>query len=123
VFLEIMKERGVIPASVDSSFLTHLINVVRTNESAQRKYRPKLYDGPVTLLRARDLSEELRVEASEVYDDPAFGWQEFCKQPVQIRKIPGEHLRIINEPLCRTLASTMQNVIDGQRAKQMIPLY
>ena len=123
VFLDFMKQRGVIPPRVDTGFLWHLIRVVRNNEMAQRQYRPGSYNGLVTLLRARDLSEELRFEAGEIYDDPAFGWQQYCSQTVEVRKIPGEHLRIVNEPHCRTLGSTLQSVMDAQRASRTVPLY
>jgi thioesterase domain-containing protein len=56
--------------------------------------------------------EETKALAQDLYEDPSFGWQAFCKQPVSVQFVPGDHVRINLQPHVRVLGSKLQLTLD-----------
>lgn len=67
--------------------------------SALKAYRPKPYDGPVTVVS----SGELR----RVYREPTLGWAEIFTGPIETIEMSGTHHSIIRDPLVRELAALL----------------
>jgi amino acid adenylation domain-containing protein len=67
-------------------------------------YRPRPYDGAVTVLRARTLSLGFR-------GAPDLGWRTLA-QGVTLRLIPGAHDTILKEPGVRRLAAALVECLD-----------
>lgn len=118
--VEVLKQEQVLARQSDAPLLRQLLTVVRNNELAQRRYVPRLYDGELLLLRARDPSPELLAEAPDVHADPTFGWQAACAKPVVVEPVSGEHFSLLNPPHVRTLAAALQRHLDRRRPEGVV---
>jgi phthiocerol/phenolphthiocerol synthesis type-I polyketide synthase E len=113
VFLREMKREGIIPSDVGRAALKALLDIFRNSQKALENYVPQVYDGAVTILRAREVSPDLREVTRGICDDPAFGWQSFCARPVTVHFVPGDHMHMMAEPNIRTLGAVLQRCIDA----------
>ena len=73
------------PADPDPGARTH--QVFRANAEAARRYAPRPYAGPLTLLKA----------AASPVDDPSCGWRRFAPA-LDVHELPGDHLSILRAP-------------------------
>jgi thioesterase domain-containing protein len=85
------------------------------NLNAFERYTPSTYDGTVAILRAQNTSDHMRGSAGELCDDPAYGWQAHCTQPVIVRFVPGDHVLINIEPNVRFTGTELQRVLDEEK--------
>lgn len=79
--------------------------VIETNFNAIRAYRPHAYGGKLTLLRARG-------ERLFVTHDPEMGWGQYAHGGVDVREIPGSHLRLFHPSHVGHLASQLQQCLN-----------
>ncbi|HMH45801.1 MAG TPA: amino acid adenylation domain-containing protein [Pyrinomonadaceae bacterium] len=80
-----------------------LRDVEEFNWLAAWKYRPKVYDGRVTLFWAsRDLSAKF---------DLIEGWQTLARDGMELHEIPGTHLDMIKEPHVGELARMLNDCL------------
>lgn len=107
-----LRARRILPPEIDSGLFQKLVATVKANDLAQRRYRPQCYAGEVSVFRAAERSPVLAEEAGPVYDEPAFGWQQFCTKPVRVTAVPGSHLRLMDEPYVQHLGTSLQHAID-----------
>ena len=70
--------------------------------SAAQDYRPGVYPGPVSMLRAADMAPELR----DVGDD--LGWRAHILGEIETVRIPGNHLSLLAQPNIQTLAAALR---------------
>jgi thioesterase domain-containing protein len=110
--LDRLRKSSVIPNHVDDAIYHSIYEMAQHNERLQRAYAPQHYRGPLSLIRTVDEAPELRTEAGESYDDPAFGWQQHCTAPVRIKRVPGNHFQLLYPPFIRTLAAAVQRCLD-----------
>ena len=82
--------------------------LILTNLRAFREYVPQPYAGRVTLLRARTRP----LLHSHEWD---LGWKRWVTGVVDIRKLPGNHENILEEPFVQTLANQLQAALDEVR--------
>ncbi|MDQ3101822.1 MAG: thioesterase domain-containing protein, partial [Bacteroidota bacterium] len=75
-------------------------HIIDTYDEAIKRYEPKPYAGPVTVLRA---------EASPGED---MGWGKIVTGPVEVRVVPGDHYNMIKEPQVRKLVQELSACID-----------
>lgn len=87
-------------------FPQHIQRVIEVNYNALKKYTPQCYDGQITLLRAKGG----RLFCS---NDPEMGWGVIALKGVDVKVIPGSHLRIFKEPHVRYLAQELQSCLDN----------
>lgn len=79
--------------------------VIECNYNAIRHYHPQPYAGKLTLLRAR--GGRLLVS-----HDPNMGWGQFVNGGIDVRLIPGSHLRLFHPAHIRHLANQLQQCLD-----------
>jgi amino acid adenylation domain-containing protein len=82
---------------------TALRDVEEFNWLAAWKYRPKVYDGRVTLFWA---SKDLRAKF-----DLIEGWQTLAREGMELHEIPGTHLDMIKEPHVGELAKVLNDCL------------
>ena len=82
------------------------------NLNALEGYNPRSYSGHVVMLRASEVSPNMRATAGDLCDDPAFGWQSCCTAPVTVRWVPGDHARMNMEPNVRVVGAELQRSIE-----------
>jgi len=71
---------------------------------AERRYRPPVYPGPLTLLRP---SED---PVSERNGGLEFGWRGFAQGGVEIQEIPGSHETILQRPHAAVVAQKLKEL-------------
>jgi thioesterase domain-containing protein len=110
--LAALQQRGIVPPEVDHSVFADLVASVKQNDAAQRRYQPGPYTGRVDLLRAAQSSGSFAATVGGAYDDPTFGWQEVCTRPIEVSRVPGSHLRLMDRPYVSGVGTWLQRRID-----------
>lgn len=106
IFVERLQRAGVMHAEDSLAQVRRLLRVYRANVHAYRAYRPGLYPGRITVLRAA-------AEEPPAGDAPAdLGWSAFTPFPVELRATPGDHVTLLAEPNVRVLAQTLRREIE-----------
>ena len=92
---------------IDSAeeFPEHVQRVIDLNYRALKQFTPQPYTGDITLLRAIGG----RLFCSH---DPQMGWGKLTNGRIDVRIIPGSHLRIFKEPHVRELAEQLRLSIE-----------
>ena len=107
-----LREQQLVPANLSpSSFQAALVTFTK-NLNALEGYVPRSYSGQVVILRATEVSPNMKETAAELCDDPAFGWQAHCAQPVAVRWVPGDHARMNMEPNVGVVGAELQRCIE-----------
>jgi amino acid adenylation domain-containing protein len=75
----------------------------RANQSAARRYRPRDYQGPVTLFKATDVP---RQEVSK-----ETGWREVAIGGMEVVEVPGGHLTMMQEPCIQVLGQRLMETL------------
>ncbi len=83
-----------------------LQNVARANRRAFVRYRPRPYDGSVTIFRAANRWPR--------FCDPLPVWRRLVSGGVLMREMPGSHTELVQEPATDDLARELEAVISGQ---------
>ncbi len=78
-----------------------ILNVAAANNQAARSYVPPAYPGRVTLFRATD-------KVVGLGNDPDMGWSKLATGGLEIYKICGSHIGIIEEPQVKGLAEKLK---------------
>jgi surfactin family lipopeptide synthetase A len=87
---------------------------LRTSENNIRatwNYRPPLYAGNVSLIRAAETLPDLSDEEREQYSEPTLGWQQFSQQPIHVDYVPGNHMTMMTMPYVKLLADQVQQCL------------
>lgn len=87
-----------------------IIHVREANEEAMRNYKPQVYDGTLTLVRAENPNDGFEF-------DPELGWKGLATGGVEICDVPGEHETMFQEPHVHVLAETMKSCIRKARIR------
>jgi thioesterase domain-containing protein len=107
-----LQEQGLIPASVELSAFHSATETFTGNLNALEKYVPRSYAGRVAILRATEMSQDMKAATGELWADPSFGWQAFCARPVGVHSVPGNHIAMNLEPHVQVVGSTLQQCIN-----------
>jgi thioesterase domain-containing protein/acyl carrier protein len=82
---------------------------------AARKYNPGCYEGRVVLFQIEDW---------EFYSgfrfavDPDFGWEEWCRGGLEVVRVPGDHLSMMNEPAVTKVAERILSRLAQDESEQ-----
>ncbi|HEY6351464.1 MAG TPA: thioesterase domain-containing protein [Candidatus Angelobacter sp.] len=114
VFHQLQQQQLISANSSSSAFRIALMAFVK-NLNALEKYVPRTYDGEVAIVRAQDTSSNMKETAGELSDDPTYGWQAYCTQPVKVRFVPGDHVQMNLEPHVRLTGAELQRFLDEAR--------
>jgi thioesterase domain-containing protein/acyl carrier protein len=90
---------GMVPPGLDPDRAGHLFAVYAAHVEAVRRYRPRPYAGPVTLLRATDSG----------VSTPDYGWGGLVTGPWQVVDVPGTHESVVWPPNVRWLAEALRD--------------
>ncbi|MFL6236491.1 MAG: amino acid adenylation domain-containing protein, partial [Thermoanaerobaculia bacterium] len=87
ITLDLGRQAGLLPPSLDRAELRRLFERFRANRAALSAYQPGPYGGEVHLMRA--------MEQPEWEDDPKLGWEDLTPGRVRIIESPGDHHSIL----------------------------
>ncbi|HVJ95070.1 MAG TPA: amino acid adenylation domain-containing protein [Labilithrix sp.] len=108
-------EAGILPQGSSGEHVKRLYQVFKSNWVALLKYRPRTIAQDITLLRASeplpDVLAPAHHAAGSMYYDPTNGWGPLTTGRLMLIDVPGDHLRIMEEPNIVTLASEVRNVL------------
>ncbi len=110
--LDKLRELKVISGASGDAVFHSIYEMARHNEQLQRNFEPQRYDGDLSLVRTLEEAPEIRAEANDVYDQRAFGWQDYCTKEVSVKYVPGSHFQILYPPYLQQLAKTVGEVLD-----------
>jgi thioesterase domain-containing protein len=79
---------------------------LETHSRALANYKPREYDGPITLIRARTLP----LTSLQPHD---LGWKKLAKGGLEVRVIAGAHDNILTEPRVRVLAAHLRTCLNS----------
>jgi thioesterase domain-containing protein len=112
--LDRMRDSGVLPDDADGDLLDRMVAVSRSQYQAYLDYRPGLYDGPITLLRAAEVgTEEAAADTALAFADPAMNWGGLTPFPVTVVSVPGDHVTVMTGENVQTLASTLRGLLSS----------
>jgi thioesterase domain-containing protein len=107
-----LREQHLVPANLGPGPLQQALAVFTKNLKALEGYSPRTYSGQVVMLRASEVSLNMRATAGDLCDDPTFGWQSYCTTPVMVRWVPGDHARMNMEPNVSVVGAELQRSIE-----------
>jgi thioesterase domain-containing protein len=110
--LQKLREQNLVPVNLGPGPLQEALAVFTKNLNALEGYSPRSYGGQVVILRASEVSPNMRATAGELCDDPAFGWRSHCTAPVTVRWVPGDHARMNMEPNVSVVGAELQRSIE-----------
>jgi amino acid adenylation domain-containing protein len=118
--LEILRSARLVSSSTSVQFLERILSGYRTRQELLTGFTPQRWNQKLTLFRAQEADEHLiqMDPALAPSGDPAWGWQEFCSQPVEVHQIPGNHNTILQEPYVGMWAGCLKSCIDAALDKQ-----
>lgn len=95
----------VLPQGTQLAELRGLLRVIKANQNSLRIYRPRTYQGRITLICCERATF-----------DPATAWARFSPEPLEIHTVPGDHFSMITEPRVKFLATQLQRCLDQANA-------
>ncbi|MBM3289966.1 MAG: alpha/beta fold hydrolase [Candidatus Hydrogenedentes bacterium] len=84
-----------------------VFRVLRANIQSLKLYKPKPYDGPITLLRAED-----QFLVHQLHDDWTLGWRELARGRVDVVEVPGNHAVLLTHPFVQTTGRALREGMD-----------
>lgn len=112
---ERLKISGLLPPEAGIKQVRGLLQVFKANFQACDRYQPrKVYPTPITLFRAEEIhSEDTGSEVSfQLQQEPTWGWNQVCVEPVDLHVIPGDHITMLAEPHVQVLAQRLRVCIE-----------
>jgi amino acid adenylation domain-containing protein len=91
----------VVPYELRDFWLT------KTLLRAAARYKPGVYDGKLTLLRAKDIDTPLQRVGVEL------GWSGLARGGIQVFDVPGDHHSLAHEPHVATLAARLRDCLEA----------
>jgi amino acid adenylation domain-containing protein/non-ribosomal peptide synthase protein (TIGR01720 family) len=103
ITLDLGRQAGLLPPSLDAAELRRLFERFRANRAALSRYQPLPYGGELHLFRAVD----------QVLDDldPTLGWNDLAPGRVRIFDSPGDHYTILREEV-EALAERLRGLLE-----------
>ncbi len=102
------RERELIPPDFDAAQATRLLRMSKTHYQVVESYRPRPFDGRVTLLRA----EGERSFAASHTTDPTLGWARWAAGGVEVCFVPGTHQTMMLPPQVEGLAASLRSCLE-----------
>lgn len=98
VINEALRDQKLLSA-MDPVQIGRLFRVFRSDALALSQYSPRVYAGPVNVMRASE-------QANRGFTED-LGWKTFASSDITVDVIPGNHFTILQEPNVRHLARTL----------------
>ncbi|MCT7967794.1 amino acid adenylation domain-containing protein [Laspinema sp. D1] len=87
--------------------LRPLLPIFQANSQAVLQYQPSIYPDRITLITSSD-------RAISGGQDPTLGWGQLTEEPIELIRIPGNHLTILRKPQVQHLADRLRDCIESQ---------
>jgi amino acid adenylation domain-containing protein len=108
LILERSKGGHFLPDGLDRAGMRRLLALFQNNGLAAVRYRPRLFDGKILLIRPRKPSKQ----APGVPGDPLSGWGPLPTKGVTLRWMDGTHGQMLMQPWLDQLAGYMRSWLD-----------
>jgi len=107
--LDKCKRTNLLSDKVGLPWIRRFIRGVMLQTEAVKNYQPDVYDGVITYYTATEseLENEKAWESLGIDDSPTHRWEELSTKPLVIRKIPGFHSTMTDEPNVQVLAEQL----------------
>ncbi len=112
-FVERAGQARVVLAQTDFQAARYVFEVFKSSMKAMLDYRQKPYPGKVTLFAA-----ESRGKLFHSGDDPLLGWGRWARGGVEVHRIPGRHIHMVQEPNVRALAARLRECLERVENEQ-----
>jgi thioesterase domain-containing protein/aryl carrier-like protein len=99
------KAARLVPEEADDDLAERIFHLFVANTKAMISYRPEPYAGKLTLFQASEKFVRTRHE-------PYHEWSQLCDD-VELHKVPGNHLTLVQEPHVHELAAKLAACIDA----------
>jgi thioesterase domain-containing protein/acyl carrier protein len=100
--LAVAESLGAVPPGIELAQVRQLFEVFARNLRATRRYRPRPWDGRLTLLRTAGAGPQ------------DLGWGALAAGGVAVHEIPGDHYTMLREPQVAALAVELARCLDRQ---------
>ncbi len=107
-FLRRAAQAGIVLGNVDPALGNHVFEVFKSNLKAMMDYRPQPYPGKATLLFAEEKPQFI-----EVARDPFLGWGAYVQGGLDVVRIPGDHVHMLQEPNVEIVAARLRERLSG----------
>ncbi|MDH6197317.1 amino acid adenylation domain-containing protein [Mycobacterium frederiksbergense] len=116
--LDVAISRGVLPRTGSRELVRRLLTVFRCCWQAGAQYRPAVWPGSMTLLRAGEALPEVLTNAHDAagscYRHADNGWGRWVAGQLTVVEVPGDHLTMVIQPHVTTLATTLTEHLVAQ---------
>lgn len=92
-----------------------MFNVLQPNYKAQAAYEPGCYQGTMVVFRAL-------IQSPRSFKDRTLGWSEWVDGEIKVHTIPGDHLRVMEEPYVGVLAEAIRPYLGHPTMKEWVLL-
>jgi thioesterase domain-containing protein/acyl carrier protein len=86
---------------------------LEVNRHIRKQYHPQIYSGDLTIIRSTTNNDD---------EPPDMGWGQLTAKSVHVYDIPGEHLKLLQEPHVRDLARHLQASLDATNHHKIEPI-
>jgi thioesterase domain-containing protein/acyl carrier protein len=100
----------LLVAGADSTQSRRIYDVFQANMKAAAEYRPGVFSGRLTLLRAAQ-------QATPMHADPLLGWGSWAAGGIDVYETPGSHLTMFQEPAVRRVAQILDDCLAAAPAR------
>jgi amino acid adenylation domain-containing protein len=108
---------GFLPPQADIKLVRGFLQVYQTQ--CQIDYLPhNTSPTPITLFRAQERNSQ-QENSSHLFQDRAWGWNQFSDGEVEIHTVPGSHVSMMSEPHVRVLAQKLQKSLEQAQTNQL----
>ncbi|MGB8356511.1 MAG: thioesterase domain-containing protein, partial [Chthoniobacteraceae bacterium] len=98
------KHKEIIPVNY------RILHVREANIAAAHNYKPRIYNGALTLIRAENPNDGFEF-------DSKLGWGGLAAEGIEIHDVPGQHETMFHEPHVYALAKTLRDCIEKARRR------
>jgi thioesterase domain-containing protein/acyl carrier protein len=104
VWMEARKADWLYP-QVSLEHFSRFVLILRTHTEAWRRYSPRSYRGSIHFFRAAEQPEK-------IVKEPCMGWERIAVGGVELHRVPGDHLSVMQEPHVRSLADKLTRCLN-----------
>jgi thioesterase domain-containing protein/acyl carrier protein len=121
--VEALHAAGAAPPGFDAAALGEHFDAIRAREASLAGYEPSPFSGTLTLFRAAEVPPEYAPLFARLDDEErrTLGWCRVSPRPVQVHRVPGEHVTMSAEPHVRVLAERVRQALAAARAAAPAP--